>query len=142
MLTKKERLKDRYLFNLAFKKKQKLHSNLVSLYYLFKRSQNASNDSDITQNAFVTGLNISKKATIRNRIKRRMREAYQSIRKSECIDITGLSRFQCLIWIAHPSVIDATFVEIKGTIKNLLIKLVKLKEQNDKHCFTRGRRNF
>ena len=83
MLPKTERLKERNLFNLAFKlgktRNQKINSRLLSLYYLFsKKDINMLN----IKTAFIVGLRVDKKATTRNLIKRRMKASYQFLKKT------------------------------------------------------------
>ena len=118
MLQKSERLKEKYLFNVAFslgrKKKQKLSTNLLSLYYLFGKK-------DINKSAFVVGIKIDKRATKRNLIKRRMISAYKLVKKIN----NGLnsSKASVLIWVAHPEIKNATFKQIKDSMDTLLNKL-------------------
>ena len=126
MLAKAERLKERYLFNLAFKlgktKRQKINSNLLTLYYLFKRKD----INTLPKTAFIVGLSVNKKANKRNLIKRRMKAAYQSIKKKLfLLPNNKLKDISVLIWIANPAIKDATFEQIKSGEENLLNKLVK-----------------
>ena len=124
MLPKSERLKEKYLFNLAFKKRQKLSSNLLSLYYLFNRKD----INELPKTAFIVGVRIDKKSNIRNLIKRRMRAAYQLIRKTLFSlekDKNKLCFISVLIWIANPSIKNATFEQIKSVMEGLLRKLLK-----------------
>ena len=127
MLPKAERLKERYLFNLAFNlgksKRQKLNSPLLSLYYLFRKKDinRLSKVISPVKTAFVVGLRIDKKANKRNLIKRRMRAAYRLVMKN----IANLNKLSVLIWIANPPVKDATFEQIKNSMENLLNKVVR-----------------
>ena len=119
MLPKSERLKDKYLFNVTFnigkKKKQRLNSNLLSLYYLFKK-----NDiNTLPKTAFIVGTRIDKKANKRNLIKRRMRSAYKLL-KNKLISTNKTFSISVLIWIANPDIKNATFEQIKDTMYNLL----------------------
>lgn len=111
MLAKAERLKERYLFNLVFKKNHKLSSNLFTLYFLTSKDINK-----LPKVAFVAPVSLDKRANKRNLVKRRMRNAYKFVKKV-------LSNISCLIWIAHPRTKNATFLEIKDTMKILLGKL-------------------
>lgn len=119
MLPKKERLKDRYLFNLTFKKKNKLASNLLLLYYLLNRKD----INDLPKTAFIVGLSIDKRATKRNLVKRRMRTAYKELRKS----VGNLNKISVLAWIGKESIKNATFKQIKESMESLLKKLVIFK---------------
>ena len=115
MLKKEERLKEKYLFNLAFKKKQKLSTPLIHLYYLF-------NKKDINRlNAFIVSTKIDKKASVRNLIKRRMKAAYNLIKNMLTQD-----KSYVLIWIAGQDAKNATFEQIKTAMKTILSKLVKI----------------
>lgn len=120
MLPKNERLKDRYLFNLAFKKKKKLNSSLLLLYYL----SNRKDINNLPKNAFIVGLSIDKRSVKRNLIKRRMKAAYMLISKK----IRFLNKISVLIWVAKESIKDATFGQIKGTMESLLYKLLESEE--------------
>lgn len=112
MLPKDERLKDRYLFNLVFKKKFKLYSRFLTLYYL----RGKKDINMFPKSAFAVGLNIDKRATRRNLIKRRIREAYKIVKKK-------MPKVSVLIWVANPSIKDATFIQVKDSVQNLLKRL-------------------
>ena len=124
MLPKSESLKERYLFNLAFKKKQKVSSRLISLYYLFldkKRYENSKSLEFFPKVAFVVSTKIDKRATLRNLIKRRMKASYKAIKaNSEAIK---KDKLLALIWIANIDIKDSKFAEIKFSMENLLNKL-------------------
>ncbi len=122
MLQKSERLKERHLFTIAFKKKQRISSRLLTLYYLYKRT----NINTLPKVAFVVGVSINKKANKRNLIKRRMRAGYQLIKKK--FINSGNCRFNAisgLIWVANSPILGATFSQIKTTQDELLTRLVK-----------------
>lgn len=125
MLPKLERLKEKKLFNLAFRKKRRLSSNLVHLYYLFKKDINKLNEKKIPpKTAFIVGLKIDKRATRRNLIKRRMREAYTIIKKKAIHNNDRFFSISVLIWIANPEIKNATFGEIEEKMKKLLNGLI------------------
>lgn len=124
MLPKNERLKDRYLFNLTFKKKQRINSEFLVLYYL-KGRKDINNFPRI---AVAVGLNVDKKSTKRNFIKRRIFEAYSLIKKKIQLVYSSKSPllgFSVLILVAKPNIKDATFVQIRNSVENLLFKLIK-----------------
>ncbi len=128
MLPKQERLKDRHLFNLAFnvgqKKKQKIHSNLLSLYYLYKKKDinRFPNEQNLPKAAFVVGTRIDKKANKRNLIKRRMRAAYRLVTKK--LYNSPVNKPFALIWISNPAIKNATFDQIRNSMEVMLRKLV------------------
>ena len=70
--------------------------------------------------AFIVGLRVDKKATTRNLIKRRMKASYQFLKKTLFKNKRNISVF---IWIANPPIKDATFEQIKDSMKNLLMRL-------------------
>ncbi len=126
MLEKSERLKGHYLFNLVFKigktRNQKFHSKLLSLYYLFqKKDINRLNKNTISPKvAFIAGLSVDKKAVKRNLIKRRMKAAYKTFKKPFVQNNKNIS---VIVFVANPPSKDATFLQIKDSIKYLLAKL-------------------
>ena len=123
MLQKTERLKERYLFNTAFnigkKNGQKLSSDLLLLYYLFKKKEQ---EIQLPKTAFIVGIRVEKKANKRNLIKRRMRSSYRFLRE-RLINNNKLKKISVLIWIANPNIKNATFKQIKDSMENLLRKL-------------------
>ena len=128
MLPKNERLKERYLFNLAFKKRFKINSNLATLYYLFKRKDiNRFNDKKdhLPKIAFVVSTKIDKRATKRNLFKRRMKAAYKLV-KQKLINTNKnkLNLFSALILVANPSIKDATFEKVNSSVEYLLNSVI------------------
>ena len=123
MLSKTERLKERYLFNTAFnigkKNGQKISSDLLLLYYLFKKKEQ---EIQLPKTAFIVGIKVDKKANKRNLVKRRMRSAYRFLRE-RLINNNKLKKISVLIWIANPNIKNATFKQIKDLMENLLRKL-------------------
>ncbi|OGI20236.1 MAG: hypothetical protein A3B68_05265 [Candidatus Melainabacteria bacterium RIFCSPHIGHO2_02_FULL_34_12] len=129
MLPKAERLKEKSLFNIAFntgkRKKQRLNSSLLSLYYLFKKDINRLTRSGFKllypKVAFIVGIRVDKKANKRNLIKRRMRAAYKMLKKelvTQNENSTGV-----FIWIANPGIKEATFQQIRQTMSVLISKI-------------------
>ncbi|GEM_PF-2038422 len=128
MLPKAERLKERYIFNIAFKKKQKISSPLITLYYFLQRkdiNRFKNGKSGFPKAAFIVSTKIDKRATERNLIKRRMKAAYTLLRKE--ISAEKTSHINALIWIANPSIKNAVFQGIKSTMNALITKLDKLR---------------
>lgn len=125
MMPKLERLKDKYFIDLAFKKRQKLSTKLLSVYYLLKlKDINRFNCGSVdVKSAFIVPLKVDKRSTKRNLVKRRMKEAYRVITVKNIL-LKG-STIKVLIWVAHPQVKDARFSEIKDAMYMLLSRLVK-----------------
>ncbi|MFW6130438.1 MAG: ribonuclease P protein component [Atribacterota bacterium] len=105
MLPRKNRLKKNNDFRSVFKNGNTVNGELFFLK--LKR-----NNLGINRFGFVIGTQISKKATVRNKIKRRLTEAIkQNLDKVK-------SGFDIII-IAKPKVIDKNYSEIKQRIDNL-----------------------
>lgn len=124
MLPKSERLKDKHLFNATFniakKNRQKLNSDIFSIYYLFKKKD----INTLPKTSFIAGLRIDKKAHIRNLVKRRMRASYQLIKKKLIsTNKEYFSTVSVLIFVANPAIKDATFEQIKEKMHVLLGKI-------------------
>lgn len=123
MLPKTERLKERYLFTTTFnigkKNGQRLSSDLLLLYYLFKKREQ---EIQLPKTAFIVGIKVENKANKRNLIKRRMRSAYRFFRE-RLISNSKLKKISVLIWIASPNIKNATFKQIRDSMENLLKKL-------------------
>ena len=123
MLSKTERLKERNLFNITFnigkKNNQRLSSDLLLLYFLFRKREQ---DIQLPKTAFIVGIKVDKKANKRNLVKRRMRSAYRFFRE-RLISNNKLKKISVLIWIANPNIKNATFKQIKDSMENLLRRL-------------------
>lgn len=123
MLPKSERLKEKYLFDLAFnlgkKRKQKINSDLLSLYYLYRKKD--INKSIPIKTAFIVGIRVDKKANRRNIVKRRMRAAYAVLMKKNLNPLKN--KVSVLIWIANPLIKDATFEQIKISMEKIITRL-------------------
>lgn len=71
------------------------------------------NDLKINRFCFVVGLKVSKKSTIRNKLKRRLKDIIKKISQ----DIkTGID----IAIIARPKIIDKNYKEINDNLKDLL----------------------
>lgn len=77
MLTRSERIKYSGLFTQAFQKGKKLYSDNLCLVYT--KTREALQDQ-LPLTGFVIGKSYSKKAVLRNKIKRRLREIYRQYR--------------------------------------------------------------
>jgi ribonuclease P protein component len=106
MLPKENRLKKEREFEAVFKDGRTFKGNCVFLKYLI-------NGTDKTKVGFVVSKKISKLATKRNKIKRRMREIVR-LEKGKIKE--GLS----IIFIALPAINNAGYEEMEKDIGNLL----------------------
>lgn len=105
MLPRKNRLRKKNDFKLVFKNGKTINDELSFLKV-------KKNNLGINRFGFVVGTKISKKATLRNKIKRRLTEIIkQNLDKIE----SGLD----IIVVAKPKVIDKNYLEIKQSIDNL-----------------------
>lgn len=114
MLTKQHRLKKNKDFELVFKRGKTFDGKFLFLK-IIKR-----NNLKVSRFGLVVGTKISKKATIRNKIKRRLRDV---IRK-RLEDIK--SGFDVIIG-AKTLVVDKSYQEIKEELEGLLEKAGVLK---------------
>jgi ribonuclease P protein component len=106
MLSKENCLKKRKDFDNVFKGGKTIAGELIFLKVI-------KNNLDISRLGFVIGLKISKKAVIRNKIKRQLR----GIIKENLSDIKpGLD----VIIISKPDIIDKNYQEIKNDLEKLL----------------------
>lgn len=115
MLPKEERLKKSSEFAYIYRRKRSVANSLLILYVGNKKR----NESLPTRVGFVVGKKVSKKAVIRNRIKRQMREAYKELRE------VGLREYQNLIFIARPGIIESDYKQICGAIRDCAKKAQK-----------------
>ncbi len=105
MLPRKNRLRKKNDFKLVFKNGKTINDELFFLKV-------KKNNLGINRVGFVVGTKISKKATLRNKIKRRLTEVIkQNLDKIE----SGLD----IIVVAKPKVIDKNYLEIKQSVDNL-----------------------
>lgn len=68
---------------------------------------------------FVVAKKVCKSACVRNRAKRRLREAYKIIRAASHGE---LAKWYALVWVAHEKIVDAGWEEIQTTITDCLVK--------------------
>lgn len=87
----------------------------------FLRIKVAKNDLDETRLGFIVSLKISKKAVIRNKIKRRLREI---------VRITETKPGYDIVVAVKPEIVDKNYQEIKKELVNLLknAKILILKD--------------
>lgn len=116
MLEKKHRLTKRKEFNYIFKKGKAFSTKLFVLNY-----------SPTKLPTFKVGFSVSKKignAVVRNKVKRRMREALRSMQE----EVNSQHNY---IFVARKGIELATFEEIKNSIYFSLEKSRLLKQENN-----------
>lgn len=109
MLPTSERLKSSREIERVLKKGNRTSSPLFSVFYL-KSSQSF-------RGAVITGLKVSKKATERNKVKRRFLASLREIRQNNIL--TG-----DFVFILRKAIFDTEFTNIKGELERCLRKLL------------------
>ena len=128
MLPRRERLKRSHLFTRAYNTKKVVATTYFTLYVLpriagvvsVKRTNNLKNakiKSVSEMNllplvGFVVSKKVSKSACLRNRMKRRVREAYRLSK------MQGLNQWYVMILVIKESVLDASWPDICRTMKS------------------------
>ena len=110
MLNKKNRLKKRKEVENVFKKGKKSISQSVIIFY-------TPSDSEKSRFAFSVSKKISKKAVVRNKVKRRLRE----IIRKEIIPSLKAS-LDCLV-IARKEILEKNYHESEGELKRIFKKI-------------------
>ncbi|MGD9579909.1 MAG: ribonuclease P protein component [Vampirovibrionia bacterium] len=126
MLPKIERLKKNEDFSKVFRLKCSVATNNLITYVA---PRNIDSTLEYPKVGFVVAKKVTKKATGRNKIKRRLREAYRAIKNK---DLEAVKEFGSIIFIARPSIIDSNYNDIYKNIELCLKKA--LKQQKRKIC--------
>lgn len=108
MLSKQYRLQKDKDFELVFKK-----GRIVSNEFIFLKF--VKNNLVVSRFGFIISKKISKNATVRNRIKRRLREI---IRKK----LDNIKSGFDIIVVVKPKIVDKDYLEIREGVEGLLRK--------------------
>lgn len=108
MLSRINRIKKEKDFESAFKNSKSFKNNLFILRI-------KKNDLGLNRFGFVVSKKVSKKAVVRNKIKRILTEAVKT-------HIKNIKSGTDLIIIALPGIEEKNFSEVKETVNNALIK--------------------
>ena len=108
MLPKENRIKKKKDFELIFKNSKSFKNNII----VFKI---AKNKLGLNRFGFVVSQKVSKKAVLRNKIKRRLSEIFKT-------EINKIKIGTDLILIALPGIEKKPLLEIKESIVDILIK--------------------
>ncbi|OGZ78425.1 MAG: ribonuclease P protein component [Candidatus Staskawiczbacteria bacterium RIFOXYB1_FULL_37_44] len=108
MLPKINRIKKKKDFEAIYKKSKSFKNNL----FIFKVMENGL---DFSRFGFVVSLKVSKKATLRNKARRRLSEAIKSQEKNIKPGIDA-------VIIALPGIEKKEFSEIKKAVTDMLTK--------------------
>jgi ribonuclease P protein component len=108
-LKKAERLRKNSDFLEIYKQAKRLQGRFLLVYFVF-------NNEERRKAGFVVSKKVSKKAVIRNRAKRRLREIYRT--NKHCLP-ENIS----VVFTAKPEIIMANYNEIKEDILKLFEKI-------------------
>lgn len=109
MLEKKNRIRLDKEFDQIFKTGQSFYDRGLGI----KSSNNFIKETRV---GFLVGLKVSKKAVIRNKIKRRLRELIRA-------ELPLLKKSKDIVIISLPQLVDMNFNEIKKSLKKILQNL-------------------
>lgn len=116
MLQKKFRLKKYSAFIATYKLNNVAADNYICIYFGKEKTQ-----TDIpVKIAFVVSKKIHKRAVVRNRIKRLMRESFRQILKEN--NIYNINKYISVICTARSSAINANYAQINNSIRTLILK--------------------
>ena len=123
MLPRAERLTKAGLFQRLHSARKTISTPMVTLYVLERQSKSAPRPPLV---GFVVGKKVHLHATERNRIKRRLREAYRLFRKqlteSGEIEKYNLHQWYALAWHVKPEALTASYSEISQSVAECLEK--------------------
>lgn len=114
MLSNQNRIKKKKDFDITFKNSKSFKNN----FFIFKV---AKNNLKINRFGFVISSKVSKKAVIRNKIKRRLSEIIKVEFKNTSLEKKA-NQGMDLVIIVLPGLENKNFSEIKENIKKLLIR--------------------
>ena len=116
MLQRKYRLKKYSAFIATYKRNNAVSDDNVCIYF---GKEKTGMDTD-TKFAFVVSKKIHKRAVVRNRIKRLMRESIRLMLKENKIPF--IHKYLSVICVAKQNAISCSFPDIENSLTNLLIK--------------------
>ncbi|HSA07132.1 MAG TPA: ribonuclease P protein component [Candidatus Gastranaerophilales bacterium] len=118
MLPKQERLTKSREFAYIYRIRKSVANSLLILYV----GNIKQNKAMPTKVGFVVGKKVHKRAVKRNKIKRRVREAYRELRKAQEFK---LKDYKHLIFIARPAIIESDYSQIFNAVEDCLNKASK-----------------
>ena len=113
MLKKKFRLQTNSSFKATYFQNRVVSDEFFVLY----AGKNKENIDDITRAGFVVSKKVDKRATVRNKIKRRLREAYSFYMKQNKI------KYMSLIFIAKEKAKETDYYDTLKSVNKLMEKL-------------------
>jgi len=115
MLPKINRIKKKKDFETIFKNSKSFKNNLL-IFRIMK------NSLGLNRFGFVVSQKVSKKATIRNKVRRRLAEAIRARMKDILPLGAQVKNGTDMVLIALPGIEKKEFSEVKEAINNMLIK--------------------
>ncbi len=147
MLPTKERLTRAGLFQRAYSARKSIGTPFFSLYVLPRhdrgrtppraRNQSAKtslaspgNEQELAkiQSAalplvgFVVAKKVSKSACLRNKAKRRLREAYRLLRLSDPDLVQELAQWYAMVFVVHSKAFEATWTELRDAVSESIVR--------------------
>ncbi len=129
MLPDAERLRKSGLFQRVYTARKSVSTGLVSLYVLSKQTKISAR---MPLAGFVASKKTLNKATDRNRAKRRVREAYRTIKTEMKLGSSGdessqqenirLEQWYAIVWVIQADVLKAEFKDIMKSVQHCLQK--------------------
>jgi ribonuclease P protein component len=113
VLPNQERLRRASLFQRVYAGKKNLSSTLFTLYVLPRQARSAPK---LPLAGFVVGRKVDKRATVRNKIKRQVREAYRKAR----LEKDSINNWYAVVWVIHQAALKASFAEITNQVNACL----------------------
>ena len=121
MLKRENRLKSKRAYKATYCNNNTTSDDLIILY----AGKPKEDKNCPTRVGFVVSKKVHKRATKRNRIKRLIRENIRLMIKNN--ELTELSNYQSLIFMAKQKALDKDFEEIRNTILILMDKIANKK---------------
>lgn len=126
MLPDAERLRKSGLFQRVYTARKSVATELVSLYVLPRQPKSAPR---LPLSGFVAAKKALSKACDRNRAKRRLREAYRSVRVELASQAVGsaqnaakIEQWYAIVWVVQAKVLKAEFSDIIKSVRQCLQK--------------------
>jgi len=116
MLIKEKRIKKRKEFEVIFKDSKSLRDNLFILKV-------AKNNLQISRFGFIVSQKVSKKAVVRNKVRRRLVATIKATEKN-------IKEGNDIVFIALSGIEKKEFSEIKRAVNNALIKARVFMKEN------------
>jgi ribonuclease P protein component len=121
-----ERLRRSSLIQRTYAGRKKINASLFTAYVLPRQ---ARSQPRLPLVAVVASKKVHKSAVYRNRVKRRVREAYRRVRDGD----PRLKQIYSLVWVIHARAVDASWSEILESVSETSARINSKyahKEQN------------